>query len=268
MKKLSLFISILLFINSCEKDNTKTESNYSNFISSDSISYGINFYPLENYESYNSVDIPDLKLYFYSTAIYMGGTHHLAYSKFNVNNELIIRFDSIQSNGLGFLEPTTADAYIDLPEYTNRITLINGHTIDKYKILISKEKVEIDSIVKNYTNVLCDKIFRFPENTFNFTCWTDTIDKNICTEFLDVLFNELSLVEYEFIGEGRIPYSYYTGTSPNHYTAVFKYEKEIDFDKAGELLEAYTLENIPPNQAQSISLFGWNNKQFHSYTFY
>jgi len=268
MKKLSVFSIILLVIYSCEKDNPKTENDYSNYISSDAISYGINFYPLENYESYNSVDTPDLKLHFYSTKFYMSGIHYLVCSKFIVNNELIIRFDSIQSNDFGFLEPTTAEAYIDLPESINRLTLINGHTIDKYEILISKEKVEIDSIVKNYTNVLYDKIFRYPENTFNFTCWTDTIEKNICTEYLNILFNEFSLVEYEFSGEGRVPYPYYTSTSPDHYAAVFKYENVSDFDRAGELLEAYTLEHIPPNQGQSISLIGWNNKQFHSYTFY
>ena len=116
MKKLSVFGIILLVIYSCEKDNPKTENDYFNYISSDSITFGINFYPLENYESYNSVDTPDLKLYFHSTKSYMGGIHHLACSKFVVNNELIIRFDSIQSNEFGFLEPTTADAYIDLPE--------------------------------------------------------------------------------------------------------------------------------------------------------
>ena len=76
------------------------------------------------------------------------------------------------------------------------------------------------------------------------------------------------MIEYKFSGEGRIPYPYYTSTSPDHYVAVFKYENESDFDRAGELLEAYTLEHIPQNQGQSISLLGWNNKQFHSYTFY
>jgi hypothetical protein len=268
MKKLSVFCIVLLVIYSCEKDNQKTEIDYSIYISSDSIKYGINFYPLENYESYNSVDTPDLKLYFYSTKSFMGGIHRLACSKFIVNNELIVRFDSIKSNEFGFLEPTTANAYIDLPEYINRISLINGHVIDRYKVSISKEKVEIDSIIKNYTDVVRDKIFRYPENTFNFTCWTDTLNKNICTEYLNILFNELSLVEYEFNGEGRIPYAYYTSTSPDHYAAVFKYEKESDFDKAGELLETYTLEHIPPNEGQSISLFGWNNKKFESYTFY
>jgi len=268
MKKLSIFSIVLLIIYSCEKDNPKTDIDYSIFISSDSITTGINFYPLETYESYNSIGKPDLKLYFSSTKCYMGGSYQLAVSKFIENNELIVRFDSIQGSQFGFLEPTTADAYIDLPENINRISLINGHIIDKYEVFISKEKVEIDSIVKNYTDVIYSKIFRYPENTFNFTCWTDSTDKNLCTDYLNILFNELSLVEYEFSGEGIIPYPYYSSTSSGHYVAVLKYEKESDFDRAGELLEAFTLERIPPNEGKSISLFGWNNKQFHSWTFY
>jgi len=268
MKRISVFSIIFLLIYSCEKDKPITENDYSDYITSDSITCEISFYPLENYESYNSIDTPDLKLYFQSNMYYMGGIHYLAYSRFEENNELIIRFDSIQNYALGFLEPTTANAYIVLPEYINRLTLINGHTIDQYEILISKDKVEIYSIVKNYTNVFYDKLFRYPENTFNFSCWTDTIENNICTEYLNILLNEISLKEYKFSGEGIIPYSYYTSNSPDHYVAVYKYENESDFDRAGELLKEYTLEHIPQNQGHSISLIGWNNKHFHSYTFY
>jgi len=265
MKKLSIFSIGLLIIYSCEKDNPKTDIDYSIFISCDSITTGINFYPLETYESYNSIGKPDLKLHFFTTKTYFGGGN-LSCTKFVEKNELIVRFDSVK---LGLiLEPYSADAYIDLPEYVDRISLINGHIIDKYEVFISKKKVEIDSIVKNYTDVIYDKIFRYPENTFNFTCWTDSTDKNLCTDYLNILFNELSLVEYEFSGEGIIPYPYYSSTSSGHYVAVLKYEKESDFDRAGELLEAFTLERIPPNEGKSISLFGWNNKQFHSWTFY
>lgn len=266
MKKLCFFSIVLLIIFSCEKYNNITDIGYSIYISNDSITTGINFYPIEIYENYNSIDTPDLKLHFVTTNSYFGGS--LFCTKFVEKNELIVRFDSIQSSIISIPEPWSADAYVDLPEYVNKITLINGHVFDKYEVIISKEKVEIDSIVKNYTDVTYNKIFRYPENTFNFTCWTDSIDKNLCIDFLNILDNELLLVEYVFSGEGKIPFPYYTSTASNHYTAVFKYEKESDYDRAGELLKEFTLEQIPPDEGKSISLFGWNNKHFFSWTFY
>ena len=120
-------------------------------------------------------------------------------------------------------------------------------------MLISKEKVEIYSIVKKYTGLINDKIFRFPENTFNFTCWTGTGGKSLYTDYLNILKNELNLVEYVFSGEGKIPFPYYTSTSTDHFVAVFKYEKESDYERAGELLKAYSMEHIRPNNGTSIS---------------
>ena len=142
----------------------------------------------------------------------------------------------------------------------NRISLINGHIIDKYEVFISKEKVEIDSIVKNYTDVIFNKIFRYPENTFNFTCWTDSTDKNLCTDYLNILFNELSLVEYEFSGEGIIPYPYYSSTSSGHYVAVLKYEKESDFiEKTGVYHANILITVASKSAADSVYTTFYNN---------
>lgn len=268
MKKSFFWGIAFLIVCACEKDNPKTDVDYSIYMSNTSITTSVDFYPLENFKSYNYIGKPDLKLHFVSPFGMMGKSCHLACTIFVENNELIVRFDSIQIYNTYSLYWTYADTYIDLPESVNRISLINGNVVDRYEILISKEKVEIYSIVKNYTDLINDKLFRFPENTFNFTCWTGSGGKTLCTDYLNILFNELSLVEYVFSGEGKIPYPYYTSTSPDHFIAVLKYEKESDFDKAGELLKTFTLEHIPPNTGKSISLIGWNNKQFHSYTFY
>ena len=266
MKNLFYCCVILLIICSCEKDATITDIDYLDYLSNNSITSEIIFYPTENYENYNTISTPDLKLHFMTTDTYWGGI--LFYTKFIEKNELIIRFDSIQTTMTASLEPRSATANVNLPDNINKISLINGHFVDKYDVSISKEKVEIDSIVKNFTDVINDKIFRYPENTFNFTCWTDSSNENLCIDFLNILKNEISLVEYEFIGEGKIPFPYYTSNEPNHFTAIFKYEDEFDYDKVGELLREYTLERIPQNQGKSISLWGWNNKNFHSYTFY
>lgn len=268
MKKTFFWGIAFLIVCACEKDNPKTDIGYSIYMSNSSITTSVDFYPLESFKSYNYIGKPDLKLHFVAPFCILGKSCHLACTIFTVDNELIVRFDSIQISNTYYLEWRAADTYIDLPESINRISLINGNIVDRYKVLISKEKIEINSISRNYTNVLNEKIFRYPENTFNFTCWTGSGDKNLCNDYLNILFNELSLTEYVFIGDGRIPYPYYTSTSPDHFVAVFKYEKESDFDKAGELLKAFTLEHIPPNTGKSISLIGWNNKQFHSYTFY
>lgn len=268
MKK-SFFLGIaLIFVCACERDNTKTDVDYSIYMSNTSITTNVDFYPLEDFKSYDYIGKSDLKLHFVSPFGMMGKSCHLACTIFVENNELIVRFDSIHITNSYSLHQTSADIYVDLPESVNRIALINGTVVDRYEVLISKEKVEIYSIAKKYTDLINGKIFRFPENTFNFTCWIGTGGKSLYIDYLNILKNELNLVEYVFNGEGKIPYPYYTSTSPDHFVVVFMYEKESDFDRAGELLKAYSLEHIPPNNGASISLLGWNNKQFHSYTTY
>ncbi len=268
MRKLFLFGISLLIICSCENEYTVTGTDYTEYTGSDSIESWISFYPAEKYAGYKSVGKPELKLRFVTGKNFSGIKHHLACTKFIEKNELIVRFDSIQNDMTPFLETRPADAYVDLPENVNTITLINGHAIDKYEVIVTETKVEVYSIVNNHTSVFYDKIFRYPENTFIVAGWPKSTDENLYTDFLSILSNEISLVGYEFHGEGKIPYPYYDNPVTDCNAAVFEYANESDFDRAGELLEAYTLEHIPPDKGKGISMIGWNNKRFLSYSFY
>ena len=113
MKK-TFFLGIaFLIVCACEKDNLNTDIDYSIYMSNSSISTSVDFYPLESFKSYNYIGKADLKLHFVAPFGILGKSCHLACTIFTVDNELIVRFDSIQiytlddAERLGLVHPTT-----------------------------------------------------------------------------------------------------------------------------------------------------------------
>lgn len=239
---------------------------YIEYQSNFSIPSEINFYPVESYEignpppSYEG-EIPSLKFQFITSQTYNCFNYEIATTQFIMNNELIVRFDSILeydgcSRAIG-----PANAFVDLQENINRLVLINGIAIDTYQIDLTDEMVKVNPIVKSFTSVEHSKTFRYPENTFVYSCWTNIDNPEICADFFNILLDSTSIIEYEFDGEGRLPLSYSSDGAK-----FFSYNNESDYAKAGELLEKYALEkNFLFDNSIRISLQGWNNKDYRSW---
>lgn len=276
-----LLILSLIYI-SCEKktsngliDNTQNlgvdslTNDYTQYLGVDSLPTEIIFYPEEIYENpLFVVDTPALKLFCVTNSEYGSCDFEIMTTCFIKNKEFIIRFDSVYKSSNYICSRGPADAYIDMPTDITKLTLINGHQIDVYQIFISKEKITINSIIESYTNLLYGSTFRYPENTLEFGCRTNEKDTSIYSDFINLMVNEITINEYTFNGEGRIPYSCNLALNTDQFHCLFfKYNVEADFDKAGELLKEYTLENISQNDGNSLWLVGWNHKHFFSDTY-
>lgn len=266
MKKIILIFVLLILVIACEKNNNIVNGDYSEYINGNSISTEIDFYPVELYEKYNEPDTASLKIRFITTDIFPCINYHLATTEFRRDNELIIRFDSIQKHTICLTAIGPAESYVDLSNDITSLVLINGQEIDKYQINITDELVTIDSIIENYTNLKYDRTFRYPENTFAFICGTNLNNTHLYNDFVNILVDSTSIVEYEFNGEGRMPYP---DSSSGHWndnaSLLFKYENESEFEKAGDLLKKFTQTNISPNDGVTISLTSWNNKKYMSW---
>ncbi len=208
MKKILILIIIGFTILSCNSDDSIVQSNnnYLKYITKNSIETDINFMPVEIYSSSNAPQSPSLKLKLITVAQFPCLNYRLTISQFVKGNELIIRFDEITEPEICLTAVGPAINYIDLPESTNKITFINGSVIDKYSIEINQEKVSISLIEKNFTSSLYNKTFRIPENSFAYVCGTNTDNTNIYSDFSAIIEQNPDFIEFEFEGEGRIPY--------------------------------------------------------------
>jgi hypothetical protein len=178
-----------------------------------------------------------------------------------------MRFNSISKTSICFTAIGPASAYLDLPDNTERLVLLNGNSVDFYEINITKEKVEINPVTSNFSELKYQVIFRYPENTFVYECNMDTSNTTIYHDFLKILTDNLTVKDYTFSGEGKKPYGVnYAEYNRKNLIRYFQYKNEEEFEKAGQLLEDFVKEkNINENTGAYISLTSWKNKKYLSW---
>jgi len=258
MKKLIvsvLFLSILMGCSSNEDIFPET-----------GIASDINFMPEEIYENFNDPNPPILKLKFVTAEIFPCINFSIDITKSIEGNQLSLRFNKIEKSPLCFTALGPAITYIELPENIETLVFINRGKIDRYSVETTNEQVVISTIEKNFTNLLHDKTFRYPENTFAYTCGTNTDNVYIYNEFLDLLRQTPSLTEHTFTGDGRIPFR---DSSDGHWvdnpSRYFKYTNEVDFNNLKQVLKDYAAQHITPSSGVTISLVSWDNRKHYSW---
>lgn len=267
LKKILFIIGIFLIMIACEDEKDSSKGDYSEYFIENSIKGGIDFFPLEIYEKYNEADTPHLKLEFLTRDVFPCINYGIAISKFVNGEELILRFDEILQSNICLTATGPATAYVDLPENINSLILINGPAIDRYKIDITIEKVVIYPDNGIFSNLRNKVTFRYPENTFVYECSSNTSEISIYSDFLGILTANLSIVEFNFDGEGWKPYANdWVYRDRQSLTKYFKYENELEFSRAGELLKKFVADyDINEKTSAYISLNSWNNGKYLSW---
>ncbi len=266
MRKFTLLLlSIITFSCNTNDDDIINNSEYSEYITKNSIDTDINFMSEEIYDISTS-QTPSLKLKLITSEIFPCVNYTLSTTEFINGNELIIRFNEIIEPDVCLTAFGSAISYIDLPENINKIIFINGNIIDKYSMEINREKISITLIENNFTNSLYNKTFRIPENSFAYVCGTNTNNTDIYNDFLTILEQNADFEEFDFKGEGRIPYPESSdGNWVNHPSKFFIYSDLEEFNNLSNILNGYSSENIEENSGVSIAIYGWNNIKYYSW---
>jgi len=256
MKKIIILLISLIAL-SCSKNDD-------DFIGS--IETDINFMPVEIYNNSNISENPGLKLKLITREEFPCYNYSLITTQSIEDNELIIRLEKISVPTICLTAIGPATSYIDLPEKINKITFINGNTIDQYSITINQEKISINIIDNNFTHLLFNQTFRYPHNSFAYVSGTNTDNTEIYEQFLEVLKENPNLTEFDFEREGRIPYPTTSdGHWVNHPSKYFQYTDYKEFENLKSILKNFSRENIEENSGVSISIYGWDNISYHSW---
>lgn len=254
MKNPLLFLSLLLLLSSCEKENAGNEE------PGPGINEEIEFFPEETYWG-SQPQIPKLLLKFQTKKIFRDACTGLSTTLILSGDDMIVRFDSFYQAGGCALITSPAKVQFVLPENIKRLTLVNGKKIDTYTLTINDEFVTINSIKREFSELKVPKLFRYPKNSFVYSCGTSTNNTHHYQDFLSILYDSTDLKEFFFDGSGKIPYRDSSEGSPTKFkTHFFRYEREQEFDKAGELLKRYSEKNIVPFTGAYIFLTNWQNK--------
>ncbi|WP_298248430.1 hypothetical protein [uncultured Christiangramia sp.] len=255
MKKFVILLISFIAL-SCSRDDDNLNSIESN----------VDFMPIEIYNNSNTSEDPDLKLKLITEEIFPCINYSLITSQSIEKNELIIRMEKISSPRICLTAIGPATSYIDLPENIKELTFINGQTIDKYSISINQEIISINRIESNFTKLLFDNTFRFPENSFAYVGGTNTDNTEIYQAFLEVLLENPNFTQFNFEGQGRIPYPTYSdGHWVDQPSKYFKYTDYEEFENLESILKNFSNENIEENSGISLSIYGWDNISYHSW---
>lgn len=263
MKNTKLFIVILLgmFLLSCgifdSADIRPIEGN-------------IIFSVKEGYEHYDSISEPSIMLSMTTEKIYHCYNWSIISEITIMSNKILIDFLGIYVPlvCLRAFGPATSTSFLNISngEYSLYFSYMND--TDGYILTVTDSFISITDDVSHFTEPEFNLFWRYPPNSFVYLCGTTIETSWICEDFLDTLLSEIDLEEFQFPDSGEIPYP---RSSMGHYydmpAKYFFYEKDEDFDKAGEILELYTRNVIAQYSGVGISLINWKKKGYFSWLF-
>lgn len=182
---------------------------------------------------------------------------------------------SVNLKGILFAEicltsqgPAGSLDFLDLPEGIYSLNFLEWSSPDRYTLSVKKDAIEVTPGGSYFTAPDCTVFWRYPENSFAYYCGTMTDTAWVCDDFLAHLLGEIELEEFRFPSYGEIPYA---RSSQGHYydaaARFFRYQNEDDFNRAGEILAAYSREFISELEGTGLSLRNWKNRCFSSWLF-
>lgn len=158
-----------------------------------------------------------------------------------------------------------ATTSLELEENIQRIVLSDNANVDEYLISISESITTINTVNSDFSTFDYSEYYRYPENSFAVLCGTLIEDSIVCSEFEQMLLNNLSLEEFSFPSTGKTPYpdssSGYWFNAPAKY---YQYQDANDLEKAGSLLNSFYSAELSDKQGLGLSIIGWDNTYFRN----
>lgn len=254
-----ILASLIIFL-SCEKDDSARE----NFKIDDDFS----FYFYEHYPNSNYVQPleGDIFLKLMTKHVYMNSGYIVDMDITENKGVMNIILKGIEEPEIFLTTPGAAEGIIPLHKDIKTLKFINGENEDVFNVSITDEKAVFTPHKSTFVSCKDQTYFRRPENTFAFVCGTATDNQDLREEFLKQLLATVPLTEYHFESEGVIPWqTESSGCHVNFPTLFFTYKDEGDFEKAGKLLQTFSLKNISPLIGVVMNLEDWKGKFYYSW---
>ncbi|MFC1726096.1 hypothetical protein ACFL4T_10755 [candidate division KSB1 bacterium] len=259
-----ILILIALITFHCNKINGESENELL------PIEGDINFSIREIHRNYNETSEPEIFISFSTEKIYPCCNYPIIFNPFKSAHHILLSLYGIEVPDmcLPALGPACGGYFLDIDNGKYNLCFRYRDIDDRYVINVSDTSIVITETEPQYTKTGYNVYWRYPPNSFAYLCGTTTETSWICENFLNSLKNAVNISEFQFPGYGQIPYP---PSSAGHYydmpAKYFYYEKENDFETAGEVLRAYSENVVIQYSGVGISLINWKNKKFLSWLF-
>ena len=227
----------------------------------------INFTITEDYENYDSVDEPFIKLSTITEQYYGNGCFSLLSEINIIDNNVIVRIHGIKE-----LIGNCQAIYIQA-KYSEKLFLENGdynllfyynNNVDSYFLTVTDSMIQIKLDTSEIMSNEQETYWRYPKNSFAYFLNVRDSSTYIYEDFIDTLTTNLTITEFQFPDFGKNPYEDLNQSQHINYFPLrfFTYENEEEFEKAGEILKSYTENVIGNNFFVSLILINWKNRRF------
>jgi hypothetical protein len=262
-----ILVIVILLLVTCDKDPYKPETR---------------IFPIESpilvevYEGYyksDSIGYPFPKLYSKTELIYpylnceLTTEYNYQDSILHVNYINVFVYDvSVPGSG-----PATSETDLHFLENELNLSLNFEEYSDLYRITMTDTTISIFAESTSFSSPITNLYWRYKENSFVYLF--KRIGRGYSyhyEEFINVVDDEIELVEFSYPDSGKIPYWQVEdwGEYPQTPPRFFTYESDEDFIQIGEILETYTLANIPWEANVRIKLINWKNDWHYSALYY
>ena len=205
----------------------------------------------------NKISAPVLKLSIETEDYYECANYTLVTRSLMKNNYLRVNVIGSLLGYVCFDAFGPATISLELTESVQKLILTKNGISDEFMLEITDEWVSIYPLGSGFSAFNYTKYYRYPENSFAFLCGTFPEDSVVCTQFEEILLDNLSLVEFTFPVNGKQPY-------PNAAASYFKYDNPKDLNTAGLLLKSFYNTELLSKEDISLRIIGWNNTRFRN----
>lgn len=255
----ALAVSLLLFLgcdNSMSPNNTLLP-----------IEGKVDFKVQEFYPDYNAVSPPSIALFMQTQQIFGCGGYSINADMRQEGNEILVKMRGIlppQGPCPAVLLPAFARFPLRLSPGLYALHLNYRLTTDNYILEVTDSAIRVRPQSTHFTHVLTTLFWRFPPRTFAYYYRTADSLAALSQRFLELLQKQVALEEFQFPDSGAIAYSTFPhgGTpDPQVGTRFFRYQTELDFDRAGAILKSFA----QANTGSGIWMVNWQNKRYLSW---
>ena len=165
---------------------------------------------------------------------------------------------------LAALGPAQNEFTLDLQPGDYELTFNYRSKSYDYTLSVTETSLQITGDSDSFIEPKFKTFWRYPENSFTYLCSSTQDTRWMCEEFEQTLNDSLDLSSFTFPDHGTKPYP--SVGDQYDIATYYDYSEESVFQKAGEMLEAYSDNVVNQHEGAYLSVISWKNQGFRSWT--
>jgi hypothetical protein len=232
------------------------------------ITGNIRFWIGESHDYQADGSDPSLTLFLMTEYIYPCCNFSIQQRLFRFGNKITVDLLGIYVPAicLTALGPATSQPPINIHAGTYELRFILGGEVDRFTLHLTDASISVTGDDTGFMICEYPLVWRYPPKSFAYLCGTTTETSWMCSEFLDSLLAAGLYEQFQFPDYGLVPYPKSSG---GHYydmpALYFTYERERDFDAAGDILARYANTTTKHYQGVGLSLVNWRKEWYSSW---